>query len=145
MLKAYQRSAHTMLEDSWEDFEERWRRPTDDTAMLTQQTKGTASINAGAHAALALGESATVILRYDRQRNRIGLKAGHGEPHVYPLRRVGKSRTWVFSMIAFLHHHGLPVGQVRRYVGHLEGDTLVFDLNEGTASARGGKRHAKSA
>jgi len=126
-----------MADAEWDDFLLRHTR-VETSPVLTIQTKGTASFNNATFE--ALGEPASLIFRYDRANNRIGLRAGAGEEHAYPVRRVGAHRTWILSMIAFLKHNGLPIGEVRRLKGEMEGDTLVFDLADTAHDAQRRRR-----
>lgn len=106
----------------------RQRAPLSVDPMLTIQRRGNFSINAAAHT--ALGEPEAVEFLYDRDEKRMGIrKVQPLSESAYAVRPNGKS-SWIIAGMAFTQYYGIPSDVARRWIGRLEGDILVFDLNE---------------
>ena len=112
---------------SFEQFK-RQRAPITNDPWISIQKRGNFSLNPPAFAALK--EPAAVEFLYDRETKRIALRsASLGTEFAYPVRPLGKSN-WLIAGMAFTGYYGIDTSIARRWIGRLEGDLLVIDLNE---------------
>lgn len=113
----------------FEEFK-RNRMPSTQTPAVTIQKRGALSLNVAAFE--ALGSPKHVVLFYDRQTKRIGIrKASASTPHAYIVRGVGNNQaTHVVSGKAFLSYYDIPRDVARRWPAEMRGDMLVIDLKQ---------------
>lgn len=106
--------------------------PLGKTPGVTIQKRGIITINRSAHA--LLGEPKAVELLYDRERERIGLRAvDETAQHAYQLRPQGLGDTgpMVVAGTAFTNYYKIDTSVSRRWVPKLEDGVMVLDLPEG--------------
>jgi hypothetical protein len=99
--------------------------------MFTLQASGLLSLN---HAAfIALGEPSTVALLYDAGEGVVGLrKVEKDHQSAYPVRKQGRSMTYLVSAQGFVAHHEIPTVKARRFLARDYGDGVWgFALREG--------------
>jgi hypothetical protein len=99
--------------------------------MFTLQASGLLSFN---HAAfLALGEPATVALLYDAGERVVGVrKVEKDHQNAYPVRKQGRSTTYLVSAQGFIAHHEIPKVKARRFLARDYGGSVWgFALREG--------------
>lgn len=77
----------------------------------------------------SLGDPRLVMLYYDEQERRIGLRTSDDEIKAHAVRPVGRS-TRVVSVRRFLSHFGIDASRSRRYPAEMDGDMLVVDLKK---------------
>lgn len=93
------------------------------------QKRGTFSLNTAAYE--SLGSPGYIKLAFDSARRVIGIKAADpDESGAYGVRKQPNSSSYLFTGAAFANHHGIPLGESRRYWGEVHGDLLVVDLNQ---------------
>jgi hypothetical protein len=109
---------------------------------VTLQTKGTFSLNASAHH--ALGDPEALELLYDADQRVIGFRAAPAEAaHAYPIRPVGKGKTYIVSGRAFVQHFNIPADRPVRREAKMVDDTLVVDLKDPGRDATSNRDRAK--
>jgi hypothetical protein len=96
---------------------------------VTVHKRGTIGLSIAAWQ--ALGDPEAVELLYDPEANVMGLRpVDADQAHAYRPRPSGRDgRVRVVSGTAFFQYYGLPLTGVRRFVGRIEDDTLIVDLN----------------
>jgi hypothetical protein len=113
---------------NFEVFDKR-AAPASDEPMITVQRKGPISLNHAAYR--ALGEPAYVELLYDAEERIIGVRALQEKlPHAYPVRRQGRSHTFLIAGHAFIRHFGIPNEVSKRYVAQMFDEVLGVDLKK---------------
>jgi hypothetical protein len=108
--------------------ESRGRR---EVPMFTLQASGLLSLN---HAAfMALGEPVTVALLYDAGEGVVGVrKVEKDHQSAYPVRKQGRSMTYLVSAQGFVAHHEIPTVKARRFLARdYGGGVWGFALREG--------------
>lgn len=101
--------------------------------MFTLQASGLLSLN---HAAfMALGEPVAVALLYDPGEGVVGVrKVGKDHQNAYPVRKQGRSMTYLVSAQGFVAHHEIPTVKARRFFARDYGNNVWgFALREGEA------------
>jgi hypothetical protein len=101
--------------------------------MLTLQASGLLSLN---HAAfMALGEPDAVALLYDAGEGVIGVRRVEKDhQNAYPVRKQGRSMTYLVSAQGFVAYHEIPTVKARRFLARDYGDSVWgFALREGDA------------
>jgi len=99
--------------------------------MFTLQASGLLSFN---HAAfMALGEPVTVALLYDAGERVVAVrKVEKDHQNAYPVRKQGRSMTYLVSAQGFVAHHEIPRVKARRFLArHYGGGVWGFALREG--------------
>ncbi|HEY1834907.1 MAG TPA: hypothetical protein VGG08_10745 [Solirubrobacteraceae bacterium] len=113
---------------AFETFMRQRARATDDPAVSIQK-RGTFSLNGAAYE--ALGSPEAIELLYDRDRKLVAMRAvDPAAESAYPLRALGKGRTWLASGKAFMNYYGLAVDHARRWVAQVEDGMLILNMNE---------------
>lgn len=103
--------------------------PIEQRPLGTIQRRHSFSLNRTAYE--ALGRPAAVELLFDRDDQVLGLRpVDPSERHAYPVRRQQASESYLLAFQAFARYYGIPVGEPRRYEGHMEDGILVFDLKQ---------------
>lgn len=96
-------------------------------AYVSIQRNGIISLNRSAYA--LLGEPAAVELLFDREHQRVGLRAA--DPSLGHAPRVRPSRSSVVvSAARFTHHYDIDTTVGRRWPAAMEDDVLVFDVSQ---------------
>jgi hypothetical protein len=116
------------------------RRVEQDPAVRIQKS-GEMHINEPAYA--ASGSPEAVELRYDAQRNAIGIIPTDAKNPSASLHRRDKNRSHVhiFSGGAFVRVHGIDTSTARRYPAKLISGILVVPLDEGATTSAGRSTH----
>lgn len=109
----------------------RQRVPVTREPAVTIQRRGNLSLNPAAYDALDKPEA--VELLYDRDANLVALrKTQPGSEFAYIVRALSKNSgsTWLISGMAFAAYYDINTEIARRWIGRVEGDLLVLDLNQ---------------
>jgi hypothetical protein len=118
--------------------------PISNDPMVTVQSKGPISLNQAAYH--ALGKPSFVELLYDPEEKIIGFRAVDGTPpHAYPLRRQGRSNTFLIAGHAFMKYYGINNDVSRRYVAQTFDDVLGVDLKQKGLEVRSNRTGRKKA
>jgi hypothetical protein len=101
--------------------------------MFTLQASGMLSFNQAAFS--ALGEPVAVALLYDAEKGIVGVrKVRKDHPNAYPVRRQGKSQTYLVSAQGFTAYYEIPTVAARRFPARdYNGGIWGFALREGDA------------
>lgn len=99
--------------------------------MFTLQASGMLSFNQAAFS--ALGEPAAVALLYDADQGIVGLRmVEKGHPNAYPVRKQGRSQTYLVTAQRFTAHYEIPTVAARRFLARdYGGGVWGFALREG--------------
>jgi hypothetical protein len=97
--------------------------------FVSIQKKGIIAMN---HAAFdALGQPKAVELLFDRERQRVGLRAvDPNVDHAYVVRPNAKGSSHLVSGTRFAKHYGIPVEVDQRWPAHMDKNVLVIDIGE---------------
>ncbi len=114
---------------NFEVFTRRSSRPSATEAMMTIQKRGTFSLNRAAFE--GMGEPEAVELLYDGGERLIGLRpVAASVKHAYPVRKQPNAASYLLAGNAFCAHHGIPVGESRRYNATIVEGMMVVDLKQ---------------
>ena len=107
------------------EFSREGNRDRRDEPMFTLQASGLLSFN---HAAfIALGEPAAVALLYDADERVVGVRQVEKDhQNAYPVRKQGKSMTYLVSAQGFVAHHEIPRVKARRFLARDFGGVWGF-------------------
>lgn len=117
----------------FEEFSREASRGRRDEPMFTLQASGLLSLNHEAF--VTLGEPVAVALLYDAGEGVVGVrKVGKDHLSAYPVRKQGRSMTYLVSAQGFVAHHEIPTVKARRFFARDYGDGIWgFALREGDA------------
>jgi hypothetical protein len=109
------------------EFRQRGGRGRFGFPVLTLLRSGGFNLNGAAYQ--ELGRPSKVVLAYDVEDKRIGVRRAEGEePYAYPVREVSSDSFWVAAQ-GFLRYYGLEDrSATRRYKAQLDGNYLAVDL-----------------
>jgi hypothetical protein len=113
------------------EFSRETSRGRREEPMFTLQASGLLSFN---HAVfIALGEPTTVALLYDAGEGVVGVcKVPNDHQNAYPVRKQGRSLTYLVSAQGFVAHHEIPTIKARRFLARDYDDGVWgFALREG--------------
>jgi hypothetical protein len=125
------------------EFSREESRGRQEVPMFTLQASGLLSFN---HAAfMALGEPSAVALLYDAGEGVVGVhEVEKDHQNAYPVRKQGRSMTYLVSAQGFVAHHEIPTVKARRFLARDYGDGVWgFALREGDSvkNRRGAREH----
>ena len=111
----------------FEEFRQKGGRARFGFPAMTLLRSGGLSLNREAYR--ALGEPSSVVMAYDKDTRRIGVRAGaQGEVFAYPVRKTSEDSYWIAAH-GFVKYHGIVVSATVRYAATLEGPYWVVGLD----------------
>ena len=97
---------------------------------ISVSKRGYFGVNRAAYA--LLGQPSRVLLKYDAERELVGLEASEEDtPHSYKVVRQGQSQSFVVAAKRFLDYYGIRYGdEVRQFIPRDENGLVVFEVGE---------------
>lgn len=118
--------------------------PTVNEPMATVQ-KGGKSISLNRAAYELIGDPSHVVLLYDEKRQVIGMRPSDGDVRwAYPVKKQGRSVSYLVSSTAFTTMHKIDVSIARRFAATLYEGMLIIDLTQPVAELTGPRTAAQS-
>ena len=112
----------------FEDFEQRGGRTRFGFPAVTLMRSGGIALNKDAYQEIS--RPARIVLAFDREGQRIGIRAGEAsEAFSYPVRQVSLDSWWVPGR-SFLRYQGITRENTVKYRAKMEGRYLTIDLND---------------
>jgi len=109
----------------FEEFRQKGGRARFGFPAVTLLRSGGMALNGEANR--ALGTPDAVVLAYDKDEDRIGVRAGRGETFAYPVRKTTEDSYWIAAQ-GFLKYHAIVVKDTVRYSAALDGEYLAVSL-----------------
>ncbi len=114
----------------------RYRSRSVKTSLVTIQRGGTFSLNWAAFE--ALGKPQAIELSFSRLKRIIFFRSiDLNDPSGIPVRKQGNSDSYTVAGLTFTKDYDIDISIARRYIGHLQHDMLIVDLNSPSADATG--------
>lgn len=121
--------------EGFEEFDQYHSRSVK-TLLITIQRRGNFSLNRAAYK--ALGEPVAVKLLFNRSKRQIGFrKAEPNDSRCIPLRRQHQSESFLVAGLTFCKEFDIDTDTARRYMGKMQDEVLIVDLNEPSTNATG--------
>ncbi len=111
----------------FEEFRQRGGRARFGFPVITVMRSGSVGLNKMAYE--RLGSPTHVILAYDREKHRIGVRAcDASEDAAHPVRSVATGASWIITARSFLRYYDVDTSATARYKGEWNEPYLVADL-----------------
>ena len=112
----------------FEDFTIRGGRARFGFPTVTVMRSGGIALNKDAYD--QIGNPAKIVLAFERETTRIGIRVGEAsEAFSYPVRQVSVDSWWVPGR-SFLRYHGITRESTEKYRAQMEDRYLTIDLND---------------
>lgn len=112
----------------FEEFRQKGGRAKFGFPAITLMRSGGIALNRLAYD--DLGRPTRVVLAYDRETTRIGIRASDGsEDFAYPVRQLGED-SWAVAGKSFVRYFGIAVNRTTRHRAAMDGNYMTIDLRE---------------